>query len=212
VFARALELLADENDLIGDENEPVLSRKLSFMVLKALRDVDPKGLLGHPTREAENLPDPESTEVQPHEAKRPDYQWIHDDRSVSDARFALRSLCIECKRLGRPTSSGWKLNENYVNHGIDRFRSPEWKYGFGVKDGAMIGFVQNMEFEEILSEINDLLPSISTISLSSSGWQPGGLSWLNSNLQRSFRPNEFALTHLWIDLRRIEVSELTSSS
>jgi len=204
VFERALLLLREDEGALYQESEPQLSRRLHFKLLVARRELDPNGIYGHPERESENLPDPEETEIQPHEAKKPDFQWKHDDTSISDPRFALKSYTIECKRLGAKTQSSWKLNENYFNHGLMRFYSPTWKYGLGVAEGAMIGFVQNMKFDEILTEINGVLTTsqITPLVLGQDGWKPKHLSKLSNEIVRSFRETHFTLIHLWIDLRQ----------
>lgn len=203
VFRRALELLRVDDSVVKGESEPSLSRRLFFHILVARRELDSKGRYGHPDRESENLPDPDSDKIEPHEKKKPDYQWKFDDTSVPDARFAMRSYTIECKRLGFPTNSGWKLNENYVRYGIHRFKDTAWKYGRGVSEGMMIGFVQNMELLDILEEVNSEVTDLdlSGLTLGENGWTPQGLSELTNTMLRSFPVQKFRLTHLWIDLR-----------
>ena len=57
---------------------------------------------------------------------------------------------LEAKRLGSPSSRQCILNENYVFHCIKRFILPEWGYSKSMSSGAMIGYVQDMELDDIL--------------------------------------------------------------
>jgi hypothetical protein len=45
-------------------------------------------------------------------------------------------------------------NLNYVHHGINRFRDAVWAYARRFPSGAMVGYWQNMEGEDVLNEVN----------------------------------------------------------
>ena len=118
---------------------------------------------------------------------------------------------IECKRLGSPTSSSWKLNPNYVHYGIIRFIAESHRYGQHAQSGAMIGYLEDMTCDEIHQEVNAeieiakqtlLSPSkISPLLLSQDGWQDKATSCLSHNLERPFPKTPFTLWHFWLDLR-----------
>ena len=150
VFESALLLLRERDWL--PEDEPNLTRELSFMVVTARRQLDPEGLFDRPRFECQNLADPDSEFSTPHEFKRPDIQWIHDDESAPDERYREKSFVIECKRVGKTTRSGWNLNQQYVISGIARFRSEVWSYGKHMAEGAMIAFIQSIDFLSNLKE------------------------------------------------------------
>ncbi|WP_164020210.1 hypothetical protein [Pyxidicoccus trucidator] len=182
-----------------------MTRELWFKITTARRELDPEGRFSHPVPQADNLPDPDATEVQSHEFKKPDFQWIHDDDSEADERYIQKSFAIECKRLGAPTKSRWRLNEQYVVGGMNRFRDPRWKYGRGMAEGAMIGFIQNMEFEAISSAIDSDSKRIGfdRISRDPRGWQERSVSRLGNSFRREFPITPFRLFHLWLDIRDV---------
>lgn len=203
VFERALDLLRECSDL--PEDEPNLTRELWFKLTTATRELDPRGRFGHPLSQMDNLPDPDSANIQPYEVKRPDFQWIHDDSSEVDDRKAMKSFAIECKRLGEKTRSGWDLNFQYVAGGIRRFHSPDWKYGHNMAEGAMIGFVQNMDMEAIalIVDSGSVGMGYGSVTRERRGWQEKGVSYLASSFSRGFAVSPFRLIHLWLDIRDI---------
>lgn len=203
VFKKALLLLRDKAPLPADE--PTLNRELRFVVVTARLELDPKGRFRAPAFEAENMADPDASTTQPHEYKRPDAQWIDDDPAAPDDRHREKSFTIECKRLGSPPSPGWKLNEQYVIGGIERFRSTDHRYGMHTADGLMIGYVQSMGLAAVHSEVcqHAAAKGIPGVDLSPIGWQQKGVSELEHTFQRSFLLSPFHLTHLWLDMQDI---------
>lgn len=203
VFERALMLLRDKQPLPIQEQE--LTRELSFTSVTARRQLDPTGRFDRPRFEAQNLPDPASNCRQPHEFKRPDIQWIHDDESVTDDRFREKAFVIECKRLGAPTSPQWILNEQYVIGGIVRFSSPEHRYGCYMSEGAMIAFVQSRDLPDVLTEINRYAKAANqpTLRLGATGWVIKGVSRLEHEFKRKFANSPFRLMHIWLDVRDV---------
>ena len=95
------------------------------------------------------------------------------------------------------------LNSNYIMHGVLRFIRHEHGYSKGDRSAAMVGYIQSMRFEDILSEVNAVANSIpiTTITASATGWQVRGISSLHQVLLRPFPVSPFTLQHLWIDLR-----------
>ena len=148
-------------------------------------------------------PDADDEERAKREHKSPDFSCgFYDNQEVKPEKSA-KFYVIECKRLGFP-SGKWVLNKNYVVYGICRFVEPEWGYGKSVSSSAMIGYVQSMELEDILAEVNkeieqNMLPAI---GLSADGWEEGGISQLEQSLNRlRIPPGRFRLRHIWVDLR-----------
>ena len=71
-----------------------------------------------------------------------------------DPERSSKQFVVECKRLGRAVRVGWVLNLNYVKHGIERFRNPDWAYAKRSSSGVMIGYWQNMDIDEVFKEVN----------------------------------------------------------
>jgi len=202
VFERALQLLRLNAEL--PVAEKAIVRKLNFTTVTARCELDPEGRFERPRFEAQNLPDPDSDEVERFEAKRPDIQWVHDDPDARDDRYREKSFVIECKRLGSTTRSGWNLNEQYVIGGVHRFRSPQCRYGNHIHEGMMIGFVQDMELKTIHGIVNGHLAahSIPTLRLREE-FTEFGITELDHEFERPFPKSPFFLIHRWLDIRDI---------
>ena len=199
VFHCALLRLAAESEL--PEREDELSRKLlSHVRSENYRLIDEgRGRQSNFYYECANQPVVEDKERAGREWKRPDFTCgLVDAQAGVDLFFVL-----ECKRLGRPSSSGWILNENYTNYGVLRFVDPDWGYGEGAASGAMIGYVQTMSQDDILKEVNAYAAKIDvpTIRNEADNWIERGVTRLNQRLDRSTSPSPFRLEHLWIDIR-----------
>jgi hypothetical protein len=141
IIERALALLRQILDLPGTEIE--LNRHLYFCLLAASRKLYPEDEIA-PISECNNQPDPDDEARAKREQKRPDFQWIYLDRYESDPQRSSKQFVVECKRLGKAVRSDWVLNVNYTNHGIGRFREPEWAYAKRAPSGAMVGYWQSM--------------------------------------------------------------------
>jgi len=207
VFERALMLLREKAEL--PEDEPNLTRELSFTVVAARLEIDPDGRFERPRFEAQSLADPDYEGIPPHEHKRPDIQWVHDDDAAADDRHREKSFVLECKRLGRTTASGWKLNEQYAVNGVARFRCEECRYGNHMAEGAMIAFVQNMDFDAIQAEVNQHLRTagIPLLERDDQGVKERAVSHLDHQFRRSFPISPFHLRHLWLDIRDIKTKQ-----
>ena len=154
-----------------------------------------------PTPEAKNFPHFDDISKVVRENNIPDFSW----NIIDHINRCNRSIALECKRLGAPSSHSWKLNEQYVEAGIFRFFKTEEGYSKGCELGAMVGYVQTMEFEKILQEINDhivaLEPTLSSIVPPTKGWQIQGISFFNHQFVRQYSPPSFLLNHFWVDIR-----------
>ena len=203
VFSLALMLLRHEGDLPDQEVD--INRKLWFCIHRANRELsrDNRGLISPPSYDSKNAPDRDDEERAARENKRPDFSCGFYDHQESDPDKSAKFYVIECKRLGLPSSS-WILNKNYVQYGICRFIEPEWGYGKSVSSSAMVGYVQSMELQDILAEVNNEIVNntLNTIRLSDEGWKEDGVSQLEQSLNRSrVQPARFRLRHMWVDLR-----------
>lgn len=202
VFERALLLLRERSELPVSERK--LVRELHFTAVTARRELDPNGLYERPIFETQNLPDPDSEELEPFEDKRPDIQWIHDDEGATDDRHREKSFAIECKRLGSTTPSGWNLNQQYVTGGVRRFRSPASRYGNHMSEGMMIGFVQDMVMPDLLGAVNTHLTNESVAPLRlERDFAANGVSELEHSFERIFPQSPFRLIHRWLDIRAV---------
>ncbi len=187
------------------EDEPGLNRALHF----SLRRVNARlsrlgrGVSAPPVWEAQNQPLIDDETRAPREDKRPDFQCGFVNLQESDDDRASMFYTIECKRLGRPASR-WIFNVNYVENGVLRFTTEEHGYGKATSSGVMIGYLQNMEPDDVLGEVNAAGEgrSLPPIILSDGGWGRDGVSRLNHTLTRPARLHSpFDLRHLWLDIR-----------
>jgi len=178
------------------------------------------GLMGTLFWQLPIQPDPNASYGE-HEDNIPDFSWqIFDNVVTFEEERPDREkpplpldfyFHIECKRLGSPTSSSWKLNPNYVHHGIIRFVSEGHRYGQHTQSGAMIGYLEDMTCEEIFQEINAVIEQvkqtlppqtkISPLSLPQDGWRDKATNCLTHQLERSFPKSPFTLWHFWLDSR-----------
>ncbi len=199
VFQCALLRLEAESEL--PEREDDLNRKLLFHVrgenYRLIKE--DRGCHSNIYSECGNQPVVKDQDRADREWKRPDFMCgLVDAQAESDLFFAL-----ECKRLGRPSSPGWILNENYTKHGVLRFVDPDWGYGEGETSGAMIGYCQTMSGDDILKEVNGYGKKVKMPSLhrEADEWIDRSVTRLNQELDRKVSPSPFRLRHLWLDLR-----------
>jgi hypothetical protein len=201
----ALVILRGKTNL--PQSEILLNRELYFCLLEANRNLWNLGLGGFdhpPISESHNPPDPDDEKRASRENKIPDFNWGYIDHLEPEPRRSARYYVIECKRLGKPPRTDWILTKNYVLNGIFRFITEEHSYAKGEKSGAMVGYVQSMELDDILDEINAtcISQTIPPIDPPRDGWQNGGISFLRHQVARTFAVSPFKLTHFWIDVRK----------
>ena len=211
ILSLALRKLRNEPSLpVGEDSvkHNSLNRRLHFCLRRAILEwEDANGAIVSPFPETncKKVPDIDSEEITTlSEQKIPDFKWQFRNHSARDPAKSFIHYEIECKRLGSPTSSNWILNENYVKHGIFRFVNVDWCYGKLSRSGAMIGYIQNMNENDILIEVNNaaLAACLTEIILSTDGWKTGDVSRLEQRLVRpDVPPTPFDLRHLWVDLR-----------
>ena len=200
VFRCALVGLEAEAGL--PEREDELNRKLLFHARSENYRLvkDERGCHSNIYYECANQPVVEDEVRAGRESKRPDFTCgLVDAQAGQDLFFVL-----ECKRLGRPSSSTWKLNENYTRHGVLRFVDGAWGYGAGVESGAMIGYMQTMTPDEIVEEVNEYAKEVDVpaIEKEDEDWATRGVTRLDQTLGCEVTPSPFFLRHLWVDLRR----------
>ena len=155
-----------------------------------------------PIYEASNQPDEEDPEQAPRERKRPDFQFGYIDHHDPNPSASAKQYVVECKRLGDSGRSDWILNENYINHGVIRFRDIAFGYAKSQPSAAMIGYMQNMTPQSILGEVNKVAcrNALPELCLSKQGWLRKDVSQLEHRFDRPVTPSPFMLKHLWLDL------------
>jgi hypothetical protein len=205
VLAHALVLLQNKSGLIQDEDE--LNRELFFCLREANAYfyAQGRGVENTLDYDSKNQPSSLHSRKAPREDKRPDFQWGFRDPSEQDPQKQEKHFCIECKRLGNAPNPKWVLNENYVNNGIARFLEETHGYAFEVESGAMVGYIESSDFDDILSEVNVALIAFQSTLLqiqpSNSIWSSTESNPLEHIFDRSFPISPFTLKHFWIDLR-----------
>jgi hypothetical protein len=199
IIARALDLFRQRDAF--PESEVELNREFYFCLLAASRELFPDDEVA-PVTECCNQPDPDDGARARREQKRPDFQWVYLDRYESDPSRISKQFVVECKRLGEPPRADWVLNLNYIEHGIARFRHPDWAYAKRARSGAMIGYVQTMAPAAILVAVNAECQRQTFSDLAPAGaWVEGATTLLGHSFDRDFEISPIRLTHFWIDLR-----------
>jgi len=208
VFVRALKMLCLEKNLPDAENRinETLYLKARLMYFKLPSKQRPAffGLFLEP----QNQPQTEKDVGEKFLLKKPDLKWRLENKLDPDPYTAIKDYDIECKRLGRPLRRDRVLNEDYVKKGILRFLNVEHSYGKGMTLGAMIGYVQNMEFKDILKEINQCIIQIQTHNIPSIKFsaKKNSRKEVIETAQKLYRteisPSSFNLRHIWVDLRK----------
>lgn len=198
IIERALQLLRREGDL--PESECDLNRRFHFRLLQSSRELYPSDPVG-PVSECNNQPDPDDRARAARELKRPDFQWVYLDQYEPDPVYSQKQFAVECKRLGTPSRADWIFNVNYVTNGICRFRDPMWGYGQRFRSGAMVGYWQSMELQQVLKEINEEAVRNALPEIASTGESIPDGHRSEHTFDRPLPGSPFRLRHLWIDLR-----------
>lgn len=208
VFIYALEILREEANLPDDEDD--ISEVLALKTRQANFSLNQKnrGLPFPPEWEKPIQPKSNADLGHSKKRKRPDFSCSFRNYSAQNHEEAWLDYHLECKRLGKPSSPGYYLNKNYVNEGIIRFVDPQYRYGEGTNSGAMIGYVQNMDTDDILKEINETIQGntkykISLIMFSGNGLDNEEVAKTSQKFSRKYVfPSFFHLCHIWVDLRQ----------
>lgn len=199
IIERALVLFRQRDSFPEPEIE--LNRLFYFCLIAASRELYPDDEVA-PVTECCNQPDLDDGARTRREQKRPDIQWIYLDRYESDPQKSSRQFVVECKRLGTPPRADWVLNLNYVEHGVARFRNPDWAYAKRAESGAMIGYMQSMTPPAILVAVNDECRNQALPDVALTGaWTPAGTARLEHAFERNFEISPIRLYHFWVDLR-----------
>ncbi|TEB08652.1 hypothetical protein Psch_02219 [Pelotomaculum schinkii] len=184
---------------LHDQSEPEINRKLYWALRR--QTAGPSYVV---MCEANNQPSDEEVTEKERERKRPDIQILWKDTLEQDPLKCQREYIIECKRLGKPMA-GRIFTSEYVMNGIKRFVSKNHGYAKGCASGTMVGYIQNMELEDILKEVNTasgLIPLPPLVLIDN--WNMRGVSQLEQFLERlEIEPSQFLLKHLWADFRAI---------
>ena len=207
VFIRALKMLRLERNLPDAENRInetlYLKARLAYFKLPSKQRPPFWGLF----LESQNQPQTEDDVGEEFLLKKPDFKWRLENKLDTNPHTAIRDCDIECKRLGKPLRRDRMLNEEDVKNGILRFLNIEHSYGRGVKFGAMIGYVQNMEIDTVTKEVNQYIAQVKKhkippIKFPANGFSQGKTVSTTQQLERTeVLPSKFNLRHVWVDLR-----------
>lgn len=201
----ALVMLDDEGRLPKAEEE--ITRRLAKCCTAAefLLAKEGRGINGHLIWDTKDWFQYIDTSIPVGDVKRPDCQYQFRDQQASRSEDYVKALTIECKRLGHFTDSSHTkaLNQKYVLEGIRRFLDPKHSYGKLAASGIMIGYVQNMEFERILADVNGECAKEQITELALSMQRPPTMrtNHLDHRFDRPFLVSPFTLRHIWADLR-----------
>lgn len=208
--AEGADKLKEEFSIIDDwrETEDKLNTVLYFLLCKANRNLKTRnrGLDIFPDYESRNKPNPNDRSINAikRQQKRADFTWGYADFSLPEDHKGNRDFVIECKRLGSRPSKSTVLNEKYAIEGIQRFIADSHRYGEDESSGAMVGYIENMDSEDILTEVNVAITAhlkVDTLAKHSPDWQEKSTTRLGHAFDRPFEKSPFTLHHLWLDLR-----------
>ena len=149
-----------------------------------------------------NQPELEDSTDSPRLKKRPDFLCILINEQAINPQESQVTYTLECKRLGQAESS-WVLNENYSEFGMRRFMEADHSYAKGCSSATLIGYVQNMELDDVLAEVNSHAEArkIPSLTRAAKSWVKKGVTDLSNQLPRDFSSEDIHLNHAWVDLR-----------
>jgi hypothetical protein len=181
--------------------EPALNRELFQCILQVIRRRSASGehtVDVPPVFDGPNPPlraDPSSEE-----RKRPDFRWDLMDHAAPSVATCVIQFVVECKRLGSPIASRF-LNSLYISTGVLRFVDEDWAYGRNSASGTMVGYVQSLDFEKVLDEVNIEAAKLGLPALMACDCDEATLHESTHVLLRPVALSPFELVHLWVDLR-----------
>lgn len=215
-LSRLREMIASSDDKRPIEDK--INRELYLCLNQVNRELlkVKRGLKTGVNYEMRNQPTPKDIYPTEREQKRPDFSWGYFEPISRHFDSGNRYFVIECKRLGEPTSKSWKFNKKYVQNGILRFVKIEYGYGEDESSGAIVGYVESMDFDDILLEINTEIKSckeaIPELSQPKVGWQTNKINSLDHTFDRPFPISPFHLWHFWLDFRGCYDRNVTKKS
>jgi hypothetical protein len=180
-----------------DEN--VTNREMYFYILAAQRELGANGQapLAPVIPEGHNPPAASDAERAARENKIPDFQWGLTDDHEPDIRKSAKHFVVECKCLIKPRRSDWIYAEQYVIAGARRFVTIGYGYGMGARNGAMVGYVRALTFEELLREVEVHVAADGLAPLAQTHRHEDTYIELTHSLARPFPESPFELAHLW---------------
>jgi hypothetical protein len=182
----------------SDEGEPELNRRL-YRAIIAVQGADARdGLeqLSVVVPEGRNPPVASDEQFAPREHKIPDFYWAYIDYLDPDPDAVACQFVVECKRLTAPTKN-WDYIAQYVYAGILRFVTEEHGYGKGASSGAMLAYLQDIDADQALREVNAQVMATGLPVLTVRDRTADALIELHHQLVRLFPDSPFLLTHLW---------------
>jgi hypothetical protein len=198
--ARCLTLLRQSLALLApgppDERENAINRRLYRAISDAQVEAARRGEepVAPVVPEGMNPPDVSDEQRAAREDKRPDFYWGVIDHLAEPG--TARQYVLECKRLTRK-SRKWSYTHQYSNSGILRFLSEDHGYGKGASGGAMVGYLQQIDTDLALAEVNKTAAAAGIPHLMPSpNWEAGTLE-LAHVLDRPFPDSPYLLSHLW---------------
>ena len=150
-----------------------------------------------------NKPLPDDSARSSRMKKRPDFACVLKDSQAPDFRKSQIAYYTECKRLGKPEKE-LVFNDLYSEKGIARFMTVEHQYGKGCASASMIGYMQDMDPDDILEEVNEFAGgrSVPSLTRAAAAWAAKDVTRISQPpLTRAFEATTITLTHFWIDLR-----------
>lgn len=148
-------------------------------------------------------PEPDDASGDSRLLKRPDFTWLLFNQQAADPLRSEMKYYTECKRLGSPEGSR-TFNDLYSGEGISRFMTEGHGYAKGCKSASMVGYIQTMEPDDILVEVNTFangrkIPSL--FRAAKAWWDKEANRLTQGELDRQFDTAKVQLAHFWIDLR-----------
>ena len=183
---------------LADEGEPELNRRL-YRAIIAVQGADARdGLeqLSVVVPEGRNPPVASDAQRTSREHKIPDFYWAYVDYLDPDPDAVACQFVVECKRLTAPTKT-WDYIAQYVYAGILRFVTEEHGYGKGTSSGAMLAYLQDVDADQALREVNAQVAANGLPVLAVRDRTADALIELHHQLARLFPDSPFLLTHLW---------------
>jgi hypothetical protein len=198
--SRCMQLLREALILLDDgpvdEGECDLNRRLYRSIIAAHTRAARDGAEQLPVvvPEGRNPPVESDAERAAREYKIPDFYWAYVDHLAEPG--AARQFVVECKRLTKATKN-WNYTEQYVHAGVLRFVTVEHAYGKDARAGAMVGYLQAMDVEQALAEINTSANAQGIAPLTIRRRPGDTLIELDHQLTRPFPDSPFLLMHIW---------------
>ncbi len=203
ILREALGRLMWEPDL--PEDEPALNRHLCRLVRRVSYELRGTGR-GVPDVNFDSCagPSADAGPARAYEKTRPDLSWSLSNLQAETPGQYVRRFDIECKRLGKPTSSSHVLTSEYYRQGIRRYIEVDHSYGLNADTGAMVAYVQNMEMDDLLAEVNELTraDNVSELTVTAGAFVDGIINDLQHDFARAIHVSPFRLLHIWADFRR----------